>query len=92
MHSTDASLNQFESAGFFCLSRCLYENRPDGYPCDDGIFYTLNDSCQAGLCEGIPDYCLGCANSENLMYRALPFSFPFLSAPLGGEKEERGKE
>lgn len=38
---------------------CMYENRLDGYPCDDGIFYTLNDTCQDGLCVGIPNYCLG---------------------------------
>ena len=43
------------------LLRCYYENRDNGYACDDGIFYTLNDSCQDGLCTGIPDYCLGCA-------------------------------
>lgn len=31
----------------------------DGYPCDDNIFYTLNDSCQNGFCEGTADFCLG---------------------------------
>lgn len=38
---------------------CFYQNRDDGYPCNDDIFYTLNDSCQDGACVGIPDYCLG---------------------------------
>eukprot|EP00913_Durusdinium_trenchii_P000732 g683.t1 len=41
------------------VGQCMYENRLDGYPCDDGIFYTLNDTCQDGLCVGIPNYCLG---------------------------------
>lgn len=42
------------------LLRCFYNNVPNGYDCDDGVFYTLNDSCQDGVCLGIADYCLGC--------------------------------
>mmetsp|Transcript_34719 Transcript_34719/g.81043 ORF Transcript_34719/g.81043 Transcript_34719/m.81043 type:complete len:632 (+) Transcript_34719:79-1974(+) len=38
---------------------CFYENQVNGYPCDDNIFYTLNDSCQNGFCEGTADFCLG---------------------------------
>jgi len=37
---------------------CFWNNRFNGYPCDDEIFYTLNDSCQEGFCIGVPNYCV----------------------------------
>jgi len=33
---------------------CAQTPRPEGEPCDDGKFCTVNDSCQAGLCAGQP--------------------------------------
>ncbi|CAE8586076.1 unnamed protein product, partial [Polarella glacialis] len=38
---------------------CNYMNRPNGYTCDDTVFWTLDDGCQDGRCEGTADYCLG---------------------------------
>lgn len=37
---------------------CYFKYRPNGYGCDDGLFYTLNDSCDDGLCRGITDNCV----------------------------------
>lgn len=31
---------------------CKSAPQNDGFPCDDGQFCTINDSCQAGLCKG----------------------------------------
>ncbi len=36
---------------------CVRHSRPDGTPCDDGLVCTLNDVCQAGVCEGTPIVC-----------------------------------
>mmetsp|Transcript_97642 Transcript_97642/g.244696 ORF Transcript_97642/g.244696 Transcript_97642/m.244696 type:complete len:757 (+) Transcript_97642:120-2390(+) len=37
---------------------CHYSNKPDGYTCNDGLFYTLGDQCIGGICVGVVDYCL----------------------------------
>eukprot|EP00927_Polykrikos_kofoidii_P057274 TRINITY_DN51392_c0_g1_i1.p1 TRINITY_DN51392_c0_g1~~TRINITY_DN51392_c0_g1_i1.p1 ORF type:complete len:761 (-),score=95.72 TRINITY_DN51392_c0_g1_i1:248-2530(-) len=37
---------------------CHFRNRPDGYPCVDEYFYTVDDQCVKGYCKGTIDYCL----------------------------------
>lgn len=37
---------------------CYFKNRPNGYNCSDGIFYTLDDYCMNGLCVGTPNLCV----------------------------------
>lgn len=37
---------------------CFFRNRPNGYPCDDEISYTVRDQCVKGYCEGTPDMCI----------------------------------
>jgi len=37
---------------------CYFNNREDGYPCNDEVFYTVNDVCISGTCIGTTDYCL----------------------------------
>jgi alpha-tubulin suppressor-like RCC1 family protein len=33
--------------------------RPDGYACEDGLFCTVTDTCQSGVCQGgVPNACL----------------------------------
>eukprot|EP00403_Amphidinium_massartii_P025631 CAMPEP_0178389232 /NCGR_PEP_ID=MMETSP0689_2-20121128/10005_1 /TAXON_ID=160604 /ORGANISM="Amphidinium massartii, Strain CS-259" /LENGTH=649 /DNA_ID=CAMNT_0020009665 /DNA_START=286 /DNA_END=2235 /DNA_ORIENTATION=- len=36
---------------------CFFENRPKGWPCNDGLDYTENDTCAFGVCSGIVNYC-----------------------------------
>ena len=36
---------------------CLNENSPDDMLCDDGLFCTVNDTCQAGTCVGVDIEC-----------------------------------
>jgi len=45
----------------FCEPReglCWFSNRPYGHPCNDSLFYTVNDICDDGSCAGTTDYCL----------------------------------
>jgi len=47
--------------GGFCKrdeGKCFYNNRPYGYKCNDGLFYTVRDICVKGNCVGEADYCL----------------------------------
>lgn len=37
---------------------CYFKEKPLGTPCDDGVFYTLNDTCQYGYCVGFEDDCV----------------------------------
>lgn len=37
--------------------QCYYANLPDGSDCDDGLFYTHQDTCSKAVCQGVPDYC-----------------------------------
>lgn len=37
---------------------CHYENKQDGFACDDGLGYTFDDQCNNGLCKGTINYCL----------------------------------
>mmetsp|Transcript_11173 Transcript_11173/g.20318 ORF Transcript_11173/g.20318 Transcript_11173/m.20318 type:complete len:788 (+) Transcript_11173:76-2439(+) len=37
---------------------CFFEQRPRGWPCEDGFPYTVNDTCYFGVCSGIVNYCL----------------------------------
>lgn len=34
--------------------QCVYVPKQDGYPCDDKSNCTDNDTCQGGLCKGVP--------------------------------------
>jgi hypothetical protein len=37
--------------------RCVSRNDTDGAPCDDGLFCTASDTCNAGTCTGTPRAC-----------------------------------
>lgn len=37
---------------------CHYKYKPNGLPCDDGVYYTFGDKCHDGICDGIVDYCI----------------------------------
>ena len=39
---------------------CTPRPKPDGNPCNDGNDCTLNDTCQAGVCQGTPMSCGSC--------------------------------
>ncbi|MEM3755335.1 MAG: S8 family peptidase [Candidatus Bathyarchaeia archaeon] len=32
------------------LNSCIAQPKPDGTPCEDGLFCTVSDTCQAGVC------------------------------------------
>jgi hypothetical protein len=32
--------------------QCVVQDRPAGHPCDDGLFCTVGDTCNAGVCQG----------------------------------------
>ena len=32
---------------------CIYEDQPDGTPCDDDDENTANNTCQGGVCDGV---------------------------------------
>src|SRR5262249_16711503 len=36
---------------------CVTSPNPDGTPCQDGFFCTINDHCVAGTCRGDPNSC-----------------------------------
>ncbi|KAF4693468.1 hypothetical protein FOZ60_010886 [Perkinsus olseni] len=36
---------------------CLFDKQPEGTLCDDGLFYTINDTCIDGQCIGTADIC-----------------------------------
>jgi len=38
--------------------RCYYSNVPDGKVCNDGLPFTVNDTCKRGYCSGILDMCV----------------------------------
>ena len=39
---------------------CTFVNKPNGSPCDDGLFCTVTDVCSNGVCVGSGDPCPGC--------------------------------
>lgn len=43
----------------FCDSAlgCLVKPKNDGAPCDDNLYCTVSDACQAGICTGQPNTC-----------------------------------
>jgi len=43
---------------------CVVVPDEDGTPCDDGVFCTVEDSCQAGICEGGPENDCGMTPSQ----------------------------
>jgi predicted outer membrane repeat protein len=50
---------------------CITFDKPDGTPCDDGLYCTENDRCEAGACVGPPtcttdNQCLNIECLENL--------------------------
>ncbi len=53
---------------------CVYDNAPQGTPCDDGLFCTLTDECDGnGACVGTGDKCTQpmrpeCCESEDRCY------------------------
>lgn len=38
--------------------RCYYNNVPDGKKCNDGLPFTVNDTCTKGYCNGVLDMCV----------------------------------
>lgn len=51
--------NQCENIAFCNPSTglCSFSKQPDGYPCDDELYYTHNDQCLNGVCTGVVDLC-----------------------------------
>jgi hypothetical protein len=41
---------------------CIGVPTPTGTPCDDGLFCTVNDACDGGLCSGQPNTCAAPGN------------------------------
>jgi hypothetical protein len=55
-----ATSDCFENPGFCdpASGACSFSEKPDGSPCDDGLFYTNSEQCLAGQCVGVADVCL----------------------------------
>ncbi len=72
---TDAHCGQIACQTGTCINNaCVYDNAPQGTPCDDGLFCTLTDECDGnGACVGTGDKCTlprnpECCESEDRCY------------------------
>ena len=46
---------------------CIAKPKNDGSPCDDGLFCTIQETCKAGSCAGVPNPCSDPINAACLI-------------------------
>jgi hypothetical protein len=49
---------------------CIYTPKADGESCDDGLFCTVNDTCSAGVCSGVPRTCDNSSLGNNYVFNS----------------------